>query len=398
MKAAPTSRTGRNPGLGSVIYLDHHATTPLDERVLDAMLPFLREDFGNAASTTHVYGWSAAAAVEDARERVAACLGVESREIIFTSGATESNNLAIGGAAEAARGSRRQIVTVATEHPAVLDPCFELKKKGYGLTLLPVASDGQLAAEQVEAALGEETFLVSVMAANNEIGVLQPIDAIAKLCRARGILFHTDAAQAMGRIPLLDSMEAVDLLSLSAHKFYGPKGVGALFVRSRRPRARIRPRQHGGGHERGLRSGTLPVAQIVGLATALELAEAERASETQRLAVLRDRLWGNLSSTLSGLKYNGSRETRLAGNLNVSFEGVDGDRLLLALSGVAVSSGSACASADPGPSHVLLALGLSETLATASLRFGLGRGTTEVEIDEAAQRVIQAVAKVRSGG
>jgi cysteine desulfurase len=377
------------------IYLDHHATTPIDPRVLDAMMPWLREDFGNAASTTHAYGWRAEAAVEDARERLATAIGAEPREIVFTSGATESNNLALLGAADASR--RRHVVSVETEHPAVLDPCRHLEARGYEVTLLRVDRDGLVDPDRVAAALRDDTLIVSVMAANNEIGVLQPIDAIGRACRARGVLFHTDAAQAAGRIPLDVSADAIDLLSVSGHKIYGPKGVGALFVRARRPRARLAPRQFGGGHERGLRSGTLPVPLVVGMARALELCLAEREAETARLRDLRERLWHGLRAGLDGVRLNGHPERRLAANLNVSIEGVDGTRLLLALPGLAVSSGSACASAKAEPSHVLRALGLSEPLARASLRFGLGRGTTAEEVDRAVEQVVEAVRKERAG-
>ncbi len=377
------------------IYLDHHATTPLDPRVLDAMLPYLREDFGNAASTTHVMGWRAEAAVEDARERIAGALSARPAELIFTSGATESNNLALLGAA-AARG-RGHVISVVTEHPAVLDPCAQLQRAGLELTLLPVPPSGLIEAGAVEDAIRDDTLLVSVMAANNEIGVLQPIDAIGALCHQRGVLFHSDGAQAGGRLALDVEASGIDLLSLSAHKFYGPKGVGALFVRSRSPRVRLEPRQWGGGHEGGLRSGTLPVAQIVGMAKALELALAEREAEEARLRGLRDRLWSRLRADLDGVQMNGDPERRLAGNLNVSFDGVQGEKLLLALPDLAVSSGSACASAAPGPSHVLTALGLSESMARASLRIGLGRGTTAAQVDRAGERILEAVRQERGG-
>ena len=377
-----------------LIYLDHHATTPLDPRALEAMLPYLREDFGNPASTSHAMGWRAEAAVEDARERIARAIGAGPEEVIFTSGATESNNLALFGGV--GQGGSGHVVSVVTEHPAVLDPCRQLERAGFDVTLLEVASDGLVEVEAIEAALRDDTRLVSVMAANNEIGVLQPVDAIGSLCHARGVLFHSDAAQAGGRIALDVQTAGVDLLSLSAHKFYGPKGVGALFVRGREPRVRLEPRQWGGGHERGMRSGTLPVAQIVGMATALEICLADMEDEQSRLRGLRDRLWERLRAELDGLRLNGHPDRRLAGNLNVAFEGVDGARLLLALSGVAVSSGSACASAAPGPSHVLTALGLPEKLASASLRFGLGRGTGEAEIERAAERVIEAARKERA--
>jgi cysteine desulfurase len=377
-----------------LVYLDHHATTPLDPRVLDAMLPYLREEFGNAASTTHALGWRAEAAVEDSRERIAAALSAQPKEVVFTSGATESNNLALFGVAGVARGGH--IISVVTEHPAVLDPCRQLEAMGFEVTLLPVSPQGLIHPGAVEDALREDTRLVSVMAANNEIGVVQPIAEIGALCHARGVVFHSDAAQAAGRIPLDVEASRIDLLSLSAHKFYGPKGVGALFVRGRNPRVRLEPRQWGGGHEGGLRSGTLPVAQIVGMATALELCLAEGEAEQVRIRALRDRLWQRLSEELEGVRINGDPGRRLAGNLNVSFEGVDGERLLLGLPGLAVSAGSACASAVPGPSHVLTALGLPEGLARASLRFGLGRGTGEVEIENAGQRVVEAVRKERA--
>jgi cysteine desulfurase len=370
------------------IYLDHHATTPVDPRVLEAMLPFLREEFGNPASVSHAYGWTAAAAVDDARERIAGLLGAAPGSIIFTSGATEANNLAIQGVARARRRDRDHLVSVATEHPSVLDVCRALAADGFGLSLLPVAPDGLVAVTDVAAALTDRTSLVSVMAANNEIGVLQPIREIAAVCRDRRVVFHTDAAQAAGKIPLRVDDLGVDLLSISAHKFYGPKGVGALYVR---PRTRIEPLFHGGGHERGLRSGTLPVPLIVGMALALEIACEEAESEAVRLGGLRERLWAQLARDLEQIRRNGHATQRLPGNLNVSFAGIDGDRLLLALSDVAVSSGSACSTAKPEPSHVLLALGLDEREAGSSIRFGLGRGTTQGELDRAASRVVEEV-------
>jgi len=375
------------------IYLDHHATTPLDERVLEAMLPYLREEFGNAASRTHVYGWRAEAAVEDARERLCDMLGArDPAEIVFTSGATESNNLAILGLADAQK-SRRHLITVQTEHPSVLDPCRALERRGFDLTELPVDSTGLVTVDAVEAAIREDTFLVSVMAANNEIGVLQPICEIASLCRARAIAFHSDAAQAVGKIALDADLDGLDLLSVSGHKIYGPKGVGLLRVRkSGRPRLNLEPRQYGGGHEGGLRSGTLPVASIVGIARALEICLEERESEAIRLASLRDQLRKELEAALPGrVLLNGDETRRLPGNLNLSFVGVDGERLVVDLSGIAVSSGSACSSADPGPSPVLLALGREASLAKASLRFGFGRTNTLDDVTEAAGRVIQAV-------
>jgi len=378
------------------IYLDQHATTPLDPRVLEAMLPFFREDFGNAASRNHVFGWRAAAAVEDARERIAAAIGAQPKEIVFTSGATESNNLAILGAARARRRSGNHLVTVATEHAAVLDPCRSLESEGFELGLLGVDRDGLVDPAVVGEAIRDRTVLVSVMAANNEIGVLQPIAEISQLCRQRGVLFHTDAAQAVGRIPIRVDDLQLDLLSLSGHKIYGPKGVGVLYVRSGRPRVRLEPILHGGGHERGMRSGTLPVPLIVGMARALELCLEELEREAARLLELRQRLWKRLASELDGVFLNGHAERRLPGNLNVSFADVDGDRLLLSMGNVALSSGSACSTAIPGSSHVLTALGVSDALARTALRFGLGRGNTSDDIDFAADRIIEEVRSQRA--
>jgi len=376
----------------SPIYLDHHATTPLDERVLEAMLPYLREDFGNAASLSHVYGWRAAAAVDQARESLAAGLGAEPHDLVFTSGATEANNLALLGAARRRRASGRDgVVTLATEHPSVLDPVRALEREGHRVRVVPVQPDGLVDLARLRAAVDEQTAIVSVMAANNEIGVLQPIDAIGQIARDAGAWFHTDAAQAAGRIALRVDRAPIDLLSLSGHKLYGPKGVGLLFVRSRRPRVALEPILYGGGHERGLRSGTLPVALIVGLARAFELALEEREAEGRRLTTLRDALWRRLSSELAGVGCNGTLDHRLAANLNVSIEGVEIEKLLLALPDLALSTGSACSSATPGASHVLLALGLSEPLARASLRFGLGRGTSSDDVQRAAERLIEVV-------
>jgi cysteine desulfurase len=382
---------------GRPIYLDHHATTPLDPRVLDAMLPFLKEDFGNPASVNHAYGRRAAAAVDDARERLAAAVGAEPREIVFTSGATEANNLAIQGSARLRPRHRDELVTLATEHPAVLDVCQALSVEGVTTTVLSVGADGLVDLDRVAGALSDRSALVSVMLANNEIGVLQPVVEIAALCRERGVPFHTDAAQAVGRIPVDVDALGVDLLSLSGHKLYGPKGVGALFVRRRRPRARLAPVQHGGGHEGGLRSGTLPVPLIVGLACALDICLEDLESEAKRQRDLRERMWRQLSEALPDLRRNGHPEERLPGNLNVTFHGVDADRLLLALHDVALSSGSACSTAKPAPSHVLLALGLSEEQAKSTVRIGLGRGTTQGEIDTAARRLIEAVRAQRAG-
>jgi cysteine desulfurase len=374
------------------IYLDHHATTPVDPRVLDAMLPYLREDFGNASSSTHVQGWRAAAAVDDARERIAEALGAEPSEIVFTSGATESNNLAIQGLVRAAPKTRRHIVSVVSEHPSVLEACSALEPEGASVTLLDVDSEGLVDPEELSAAITEQTALVSVMAANSEIGVLQPIAELAQICRDRGVAFHSDAAQALGKLPLqMDGEQAVDLLSCSGHKIYAPKGIGVLYVRKRRPRLKLRPLFGGGGQEQGLRPGTLAVPLIVALARALELCLEEREAEAGRLAALRELLLKRIQAGLSGVLLNGHPKQRLPANLNLSFEGVDGDRLLLALTDLGISSGSACASSGSEPSHVLRALGRSESLARASLRFGLGRGTTREEVEHAAARVVEEV-------
>lgn len=380
-------------GKPTAVYLDHHATTPLDERVLEAMHPFFREEFGNAASGTHAFGWRAEAAVDVAREQLAEMLGASSPdEIVFTSGATESNNLAILGLADAQR-ERKHIVTICTEHPSVLDPCRALRRRGFEVEELAVDAKGRISAEEVDSALREDTFLVSAMAANNEIGVLHPVAEIAARCRERGVAFHSDAAQAAGKVPLHVERDGIDLLSLSGHKIYGPKGIGLLRVRkSGSPRLRLEPRQYGGGHEGGLRSGTLPVALIVGLARALEVCLSEREAEAERLSGLRDQLRGRLEAALPGrIQENGDPEARLPGNLNLSFSEVDGDRLLADLGGLAVSSGSACSSANPEPSPVLLALGLAADRAKASLRFGLGRGNTAADLDFVVERVVAAV-------
>jgi len=373
------------------IYLDHHATTPVDPRVLDAMLPFYRGDFGNASSATHQFGWRAEAAVEDARERIASILGASPQEIVFTSGATESNNLAIQGLLNSQVSERRKLVCVATEHPSVLESCRAVEARGHDLDVLAVDSSGRVCPGQVAELLDDKTALVSVAAANGEIGVLAPIGEIGEICRARGVVFHSDAAQAVGKIPLRVDELAVDLLSFSGHKIYGPKGVGALYVRARSPRIRLQPLFAGGGQERGLRPGTLAVPLIVGLARALEICLDERDAEAERLSKLRGELRRRIEEGVDGAVVNGDWDSRLPGNLNMSFAGVDGDRLLLALSDLAISSGSACSSASPVPSHVLMALGRSKEEARASLRFGLGRGTTGEDIEYAAERVIAEV-------
>jgi len=377
------------------IYLDCHATTPVDERVLAAMLPYFTEKFGNPASINHVYGWEAEAAVKQTREILAAAINATPEEVVFTSGATEANNLAIKGVAETYFQKGQHIITVATEHKAVLDPCEYLKSLGFEITVLPVQKDGIIDLNQLEKACRPETILVSVMAANNEIGVLQPLADIGKICRDRNIIFHTDAAQAIGKIPLDVQAMNIDLMSLTAHKVYGPKGIGALYVRRRNPRVQLAPQQHGGGHERGMRSGTLYTPQIVGFGKAVEIALTEQATETARLTELRQSLWLQLSQ-LEGVYLNGHPTQRLGGNLNISVEGVDGAALSLGLQPVmAVSSGSACSSAVTAPSHVLTALGHSEQLAYASVRFGIGRFNTVEEIDIVAKSAIATIQSLR---
>ena len=379
------------------IYLDYHATTPADPRVVEALAPYFTERFGNAASRHHAFGWAARDAAEAARRQVAGLIGADPREICFTSGATESNNLALKGALSAAAAARPHIVTVATEHRAVLDPCRRLADAGARVTEVAPDSDGLVSPKAIEQALTDDTVLVSVMLANNEIGVLQPIAEIAEITRARGILLHSDAAQAVGRIPVDVGALGVDLLSFTAHKLYGPKGVGALYVRRRRPRVPLAPIIDGGGHERGLRSGTLNVPGIVGFGAAADICRTGLAAEGERIGRLRDRLLAALTGRLDGVTVNGSLRRRLPHNLNVSFAGVEGESLLVGLDDVAVSSGAACTTASPGlePSHVLRAIGLPDELARASLRFGLGRWTTEEEIDYAADKVSSLVERLR---
>ncbi|MBD2503029.1 cysteine desulfurase family protein [Anabaena azotica] len=377
------------------IYLDCHATTPVDERVLAAMLPYFTEKFGNPASISHIYGWETEASVRQAREILATAINATPEEIVFTSGATEANNLAIKGVAEAYFPKGQHIITIATEHHAVLDPCNYLKTLGFDITILPVKADGLIDLTELEKALRDDTILVSVMAANNEIGVLQPLAEIGGMCRDRHIIFHTDAAQAIGKIPLDVEAMNIDLMSLTAHKVYGPKGIGALYVRRRNPRVQLAPQQHGGGHERGMRSGTLYTPQIVGFAKAVEIALSEQTTENQRLTQLRERLWSQLSQ-LEGIHLNGHPSQRLAGNLNISIEGVDGAALGLGLQPVvAVSSGSACSSTKTAPSHVLSALGSPEKLAYASIRFGIGRFNTAEEIDLVAKHAIATIQSLR---
>ena len=376
------------------IYLDHHATTPLDPRVLEAMLPYFGPRFGNAASRTHLYGWEAEKAVERARQQVAALAGAAPREIVFTSGATESDNLALKGIAEAAPGGH--IVSMTTEHPAVLDALAHLERHGFRITLLPPEPDGRLSPARLRDALAPDTILVSVMFANSEIGVLQPIAELAEICRERGIPLHSDAAQAFGKVPLNAADLGASLISLSAHKMYGPKGVGALYVRRREPRPRLVAQMDGGGQESGLRSGTLNVPGIVGFGEACAICSREMDEEATRLAGLRDRLLTLLQTGLSGVRVNGSLEHRLPGNLNVSIEGVDAQALLTAIPELALSTGSACSSANPAPSRVLKAIGVSDALARASIRIGLGRGNTPAEVEQAAARIVEAAARLRA--
>jgi cysteine desulfurase len=376
------------------IYMDNHATTPVDPRVLDAMLPYFTLEFGNASSKSHAFGWRAEEAVEAARAQVAALIGASARELVWTSGATESNNLAIKGAAQFLREKGRHLVTVATEHKAVLDSMHALERDGWTVTVLPVAGDGRVDPAAVKAAHRPDTTLVSVMHANNETGVIQPIEEIGAITRAAGVLFHCDAVQSAGKIPFDVERAHVDLASLSAHKLYGPKGVGALYVR-RKPRVRLTAQIDGGGHERGFRSGTLNVPGIVGMGAACQLAGAEREAEAARVLALRQRLQRGLEAGLDLLTVNGSLEHRLPGNLNVSFAYVEGEAMMMAIKDVAVSSGSACTSASLEPSYVLRAMGVGDDLAHSSIRFGLGRFTTAEEVDYVIDKVSSVVKRLR---
>ena len=380
----------------SPIYLDNHATTPVDPRVLAAMLPYFTEQFGNASSKNHPFGWEAEAAVDSAREQVAKLIGAASpREIVFTSGATESDNLAIKGVAQAYRERGNHIVTCATEHKAVLDSCKALEKQGFKVTYLRVQTNGLLDLQRLEESLTDKTILVSIMAANNEIGTIQPVEEIGRLTRKKGILFHTDATQAVGKIPINVDKMAIDLLSLAAHKIYGPKGVGALYVRGAKPRVKVMPMLDGGGHERGMRSGTLNVPGIVGLGIACELGQKEMGGEAERLMGLRERLRTGLVQQLEDVYINGDPVRRLPGNLNMSFAYIDGESLMMGLKEIAVSTGSACTSASLEPSHVLKALGLDDSLAHASIRFGVGRFNTAEEIEYTIGRVAEEVHRLR---
>lgn len=378
------------------VYMDYHATTPVDERVLEAMLPYFTEKFGNAASRQHQYGWIAEEGVESARATVARCIGGQSKDIIFTAGATEANNLAIKGSAEALRQKGTHIVTVKTEHKSVLDVCKKLESSAFQVTVLPVDQDGVVSLDELAKSLTPKTILVSVMAANNEIGTLQPLKEIGALCRERGIFFHTDATQAVGKIPIDVIAMNIDLLSMSGHKIYGPKGVGALFVRSSQPRISLGTLIDGGGQERGMRSGTLNVPGIVGLGKAIDIAAASMEDEGSRLKVLRDRMVSEFITQLVTVKLNGHPTQRLSNNLNMSFLDVDENALMMSMKDVAVSTGSACSSANPAPSHVLQALGLPSERLTSSIRFGLGRYTTSEEVDYVIRRVIEEVRKLRA--
>ncbi len=377
------------------IYMDYHATTRVDPRVVEAMLPFFTEHFGNAASRNHPFGWEAEEAVENARKQVAELIGANAKEIVFTSGATESDNLAIKGVAEMYREKGNHIITCVTEHKAVIDTCKRLEKEGYRVTYLPVQKDGLISLDDLRGAITDKTILISIMTANNEIGVVQPIAEIGAIAKEKGILFHTDGVQAVGKIPFNVNDLKVDLVAISAHKMYGPKGVGALYVRRRNPRVLLAPQIDGGGHERGMRSGTLNVPGVVGLGKAAELCRLEMAEDTARLLALRERLNKKLHEGLDEIYINGSTTHRLPHNLNISFAYVEGESLLMGINDVAVSSGSACTSASLEPSYVLKALGAGDDLAHSSIRFGLGRWTTEEEVDYVATKLVTVVTRLR---
>ncbi len=378
------------------IYMDYHATTPVDPRVLDAMLPYFNEKFGNAASRSHIYGWTAEEAVSTSREKIATLIGAANpKEIVFTSGATEADNMALKGVAEFYKDKGNHIITTVIEHKAILDTCKRLEKEGFLVTYLPVDTKGMVSAESVAKAITEKTILVSVMLANNEVGTVQPIAEIGKITRARGVLFHSDAVQGIGKVPFNVETMNVDLASITAHKMYGPKGIGALYVRRSKPRVRITAQMDGGGHEFGMRSGTLNVPGIVGFGRAAELMIAEGADDAKRLIGLRDHLYKRLTTELESVNLNGSWEHRLPGNLNVSFSFVEGEAMLMAIKDVCVSSGSACTSASLEPSYVLHAMGIGDDLAHSSIRFGLGRFNTLEEVDYVADLVISKVNGLR---
>ncbi len=382
-------------GVKLPIYMDNHATTPMDPRVLEAMLPYFGKVFGNAASRNHQFGWEAEQAVDKAREQIAKLIGCTPKEIIFTSGATESNNLAIKGIAEMYREKGNHIITQVTEHKAVLDTCKKLERQGYEVTYLPVQEDGLISMDAMRAAMTEKTILVTIMFANNEIGVVQPVEEIGKLCHEKGVIFHTDAVQAVGKIPVDVMKQNIDVLSLTAHKIYGPKGVGALYVRRRNPRVQITEQINGGGHERGMRSGTLNVPGIVGLGTACDIAFNEMAAEAARQGQLRDYLRQKFENALDYVHVNGNMDHHLPGNLNMSFVHVEGESLLMGINDIAVSSGSACTSATLEPSYVLKALGLGDDVAHSSIRFGLGRFNNKAEVDYVSDKVITVVKHLR---
>ena len=377
------------------VYMDYHATTPVDPRVLETMLPYFTERFGNAASRNHEFGWTAEEAVENARAQIARLVNATPKEIIFTSGATESDNLAIKGAAEMYREKGNHIITQVTEHKAVLDTCKRLEKYGYEVTYLPVQKDGRVDLDELRRAITPKTILISIMYANNEIGVIQPIAEIGKIAKEKGVLFHVDGVQAAGKIPVDVQKDNIDMLAISAHKMYGPKGVGALYVRRRNPRVQLAAVIDGGGHERGMRSGTLNVPGIVGFGRAAEICQNEMPQESTRMSALRDRLKDGLFAKLDELYINGSMIHRLPNNLNVSFAFVEGESLLMGINDVAVSSGSACTSATLEPSYVLKALGVGEDLAHTSIRFGLGRFNTQEEVDYVVDRVSEVVIRLR---
>jgi len=383
------------PGVKLPIYMDNHATTPLDPRVLEAMMPYLTGIFGNAASRNHSFGWEAEQGVDKAREQIAKLIGATAKEIIFTSGATESTNLAIKGVAEMYHERGNHIITQMTEHKATLDTCKRLEKSGFRVTYLPVQADGLIDIEDLKRAMDDQTIIVSIMYANNEIGVIQPIAEIGKLCKEKGVIFHTDAVQAVGKIPVNVITDNIDLLSLSGHKIYGPKGVGALYVRRRNPRVQLAEQINGGGHERGMRSGTLNVPGIVGLGAACEICMNEMAAEAAREIELRDYLKNKLEAALDYTQVNGNMEHHLPGNLNMSFVYVEGESLLMGINDIAVSSGSACTSATLEPSFVLKALGLGDDVAHSSIRFGLGRFNTKAEVDYVSDKIINVVQHLR---
>lgn len=379
---------------GRPLYLDMQATSPVDPRVLDAMLPYYLSRYGNPHSRTHLYGWESDHAVETARSQVAALIGASPKEIVFTSGATESNNISIKGVMHFYREKKRHLITTQTEHKCVLDSCRHLQQEGFDITYLPVGSDGIVDLDKLRSAIRPDTGLVSVMAVNNEIGVIQPVEEIGKICKEFNVPFHTDAAQALGKIPIDVEKWNVSLMSLSGHKIYGPKGIGALYMR-RRPRIRVEPQMNGGGQERGIRSGTVPTPLVVGMGAACELAMKEMEYDDKRITALQERLLNGINAKLEGVVVNGSMERRYPGNLNLSFAYVEGESLLMGLKDVAVSSGSACTSASLEPSYVLRALGVDEDMAHTSIRFGIGRFTTEAEIDRAVELTVQQVEKLR---